>query len=174
MTKKTILSATLALALISCTGNRFHYSDKIPDTVIRIDTDSISNTGYIGNGAQWDPYSLDYGSGHIDISQTDWEKIYSRLDYMKPGFIRMMQNTVDKVRDGELDPSIGLEHLTHLLDYCQSRNIPVIFGDWGGWMVDSGAKTINSRLNADTRKGVQGQRHLRGSDHNRSGCGNLD
>lgn len=155
MTRKTILSATLALTLISCSGSRFQYSDKMPDTVIRIETDSISNTGYIGNGAQWDPYSLDYGKGHVDISQSDWEKIYARLDYMKPGFIRMMQNTVDRVKDGQLDPTIGLEHLTHLLDYCQSRDIAVIFGDWGGWMVDAGAKTINRQLIAQAAEYVR-------------------
>ena len=115
MTKKTILSATLALALISCTGNRFHYSDKIPDTVIRIDTDSISNTGYIGNGAQWDPYSLDYGSGHVDISQADWEKIYSRLDYMKPQYVRCMINspfTYFNAETGKYERDRNKEYIT--------------------------------------------------------------
>ncbi|MBO8454873.1 MAG: hypothetical protein IAC08_00500 [Bacteroidetes bacterium] len=133
MTKKTILSATLALALISCTGNRFHYSDKIPDTVIRIDTDSISNTGYIGNGAQWDPYSLDYGSGHIDISQTDWEKIYSRLDYMKPQYVRCMINspfTYFNAETGKYERDRNKEYITRLLSYCQENGIMVIYGEY--------------------------------------------
>ena len=111
-----------------------------------IDADSLTGTGYIGNGVQWDPYSLDYGTGHVEISPSDREKLYARLDNMRPAFIRIMQNTASLVRNGRFDPTIGLEHLSMLLDYCQSRNVTVMFGDWGGNMMDAGAKTLNEKL----------------------------
>ena len=41
-------------------------------TVVSVDAKQIINEGYIGNGAQWDPYQLDYGKGRLDISEADW------------------------------------------------------------------------------------------------------
>lgn len=46
--------------------------------------EQIINEGYIGNGAQWDPYQLDYGKGRLDISEADWKKMYDRLDLYAP------------------------------------------------------------------------------------------
>ena len=40
-------------------------------TVVSVDAKQIINEGYIGNGAQWDPYQLDYGKGRLDISEAD-------------------------------------------------------------------------------------------------------
>lgn len=138
---------TAFAVLVSCgCANNLKTSTNDATAVVSVDADEIINTGYIGNGAQWDPYSLDYGNGPVEISDSDWEKIYSRLDHMRPAFIRMMQNTVSKVRDGVLDTSAGLDHMCRLLDYCQSRNVTVMFGDWGGWMVDPEAKTVNIPL----------------------------
>ena len=50
------------------------------DVIITIDTETVLNDCYIGNGAQWDPYQLDYGKGKLTISEADWEKLYDRLD----------------------------------------------------------------------------------------------
>ena len=47
-------------------------------TVVSVDAKQIINEGYIGNGAQWDPYQLDYGKGRLDISEADWKKMYDR------------------------------------------------------------------------------------------------
>lgn len=52
--------------------------------VVSVDAKQIINEGYIGNGAQWDPYQLDYGKGRLDISEADWKKMYDRLDFMLP------------------------------------------------------------------------------------------
>ena len=87
---------------------------------------------YIGNGVQWDPYELDYGHGRTSISPEDWHKLYDRLDYMHPQFIRIMINTP---RNNNAVGSEGyekVETLFEILDYCQSRDITVMFGDWGG------------------------------------------
>lgn len=112
-------------------------------TIVSIDTKQIVNEDYIGNGAQWDPYQLDYGKGRLDISEADWEKMYQRLDFMRPQFIRVMTNTTSAMKDGILHPEQGLDHLSHILNYCQTRNVTVMFGDWGGGLVDSRKETIN-------------------------------
>ena len=111
--------------------------DIIYDCTVSIDASSYVSKDYIGNGVQWDPYEI------YVISDADWQKIYSRLDVMKPQFIRMMHNIAEKSADGVLTPEVGLDHLTHLLDYCQSRKITVMFGDWGGRLVDPENGTIN-------------------------------
>lgn len=114
-------------------------------TVVSVDAKQIINEGYIGNGAQWDPYQLDYGKGRLDISEADWKKMYDRLDFMRPQFIRVMTNTTSVMQDGVLYPERGLEHLSHILDYCQSRDVTVMFGDWGGGMVDARKEVIREK-----------------------------
>ena len=114
-------------------------------TVVSVDAKQIINEGYIGNGAQWDPYQLDYGKGRLDISEADWKKMYDRLDFMRPQFIRVMTNTTSVMQDGVLYPERGLEHLSHILDYCQSRDVTVMFGDWGGGMVDARKEVIHEK-----------------------------
>ena len=118
----------------------FPSEDPEYDCEISIDCTSFVSTDYVGNGVQWDPYEI------YAISDSDWQKLYARLDVMQPQFIRMMHNISGKSVHGILIKEEGLEHLMHLLDYCQSRNITVMFGDWGGSLVDSEAKTINEPL----------------------------
>ncbi|GAA6359711.1 hypothetical protein [Bacteroides uniformis] len=117
--------------------------EAVPQTVVSIDTEQVVNEDYIGNGAQWDPYQLEYSKGRLEISEADWEKMYHRLDFMRPQFIRVMTNTTSVMKDGILHPEQGLEHLSHILNYCQTRNVTVMFGDWGGSLVDSHKETIN-------------------------------
>lgn len=123
-----------------------HLAQTRESVAVEINPDKIVSAGYIGNGVQWDPYSLDYGKGRVEISDADKVKLYSRLDTMKPAFIRMMQNTTSQFTDGKFDPDKGLDHLSILLDYCQSRGVTVMFGDWGGRIVDAKAKTVNEEM----------------------------
>ena len=84
---------TAFAVLVSCgCANNLKTSTNDATAVVSVDADEIINTGYIGNGAQWDPYSLDYGNGPVEISDSDWEKIYSRLDHMRPAFIKEKTN----------------------------------------------------------------------------------
>lgn len=137
-----LLLACMAALLGACAGE----SAGKCDAVVRIDADSVVNRGYIGNGVQWDPYALDYGKGRVEISDADWAKLYARLDFMRPAFIRVMTNTTSVVRDGRLDRMRGFEHLSHILNYCQSRGVTVMFGDWGGSLMDARAGTVNRTL----------------------------
>ncbi len=91
----------------------------------------VVNPGYIGNGAQWDPYQLDYGSVQLQIGEEEWQKIYRRLDFMRPQLMRVVHNTASLVRDGELFPEGNLNQMEHILEYCQSHGVTVVFGDWG-------------------------------------------
>lgn len=115
------------------------------DVIITIDTETVLNDCYIGNGAQWDPYQLDYGKGKLTISEADWEKLYDRLDFMRPQFIRIMINTSSFVDQGKLVPERGMEVLSKMLDYCQSRNVTVMFGDWGWSVIRAREAEIDSQ-----------------------------
>lgn len=138
MLMKHIASTILScLMLGSC-------CEKEPAAVIRYDTKTIVSTGYIGNGAQWDPYQLDYGHGLLSISRADWQRLYDRLDFMRPQFIRVMINTGSFLENGQpaFEKRFGV--LKNILDYCQSRHVAVMLGDWGGGMVDWRTQTVHT------------------------------
>ena len=98
-----------------------------PDAVFTVDAGTFVSRDYVGNGVQWDPYENNYGNGYVTISDEDWDKLYSRLDFMKPGFIRVM---------GGASGTSSNDQLRRILDYCQSRGVTVMYGDWGGGLVN--------------------------------------
>ena len=128
----------LFIFIVSCSANK-------PDAIISIDTSTIINDSYIGNGAQWDPYQLDYGKGTLEISDADWKKLYDRLDFMRPQFIRIMINTSSFLEDGKFAPERKMDVLSKMLDYCQSRNVTVMFGDWGWSVINTREAKINEK-----------------------------
>lgn len=130
-----MLSFWLVTAVISCSA--------LPDATITVDNKTIINSNYIGNGVQWDPYQLDYGEVQLKISSEDWQKLYARLDFMKPQFIRVMINTTSVIENGVLHETKNYENIAPILEYCQSRNVKVVLGDWGDRMVNSKANTIS-------------------------------
>ncbi len=144
------LNITVILAALFCLGSCGLRQDKAFSckAVVTVCADSLVSTDYIGNGVQWDPYESDYGSGNVEISEADWKKIYDRLDFMKPAFMRVMANTYDAVDNGTI---------YGILDYCQSRGVTVMFGDWGRGLVDSKKAVINP-VNID--KAAELVRHL--------------
>ena len=112
--------------------------------IISLDSTKVVSQGYVGNGVQWDPYQLDYGHGQLVLSDSDVTKLYNRLDFMRPGIIRMMINASSLVMsDGTTDFNKYYRNLEPLLNYCQSRDINVVFGDWGSSVVDRRTKQIN-------------------------------
>lgn len=99
-------------------------------TKVSFDFENKINSNYIGNGVQWDPYQLDYGHGKMELSETEWQKIYHRLDFMRPNLIRVVHNTAELMKDGKLNPMKNFDQVRHILDYCQKHDITVVFGDW--------------------------------------------
>ena len=69
--------------------------DPGPNT-LTIKTSGLINDDYIGNGVQWDPYPQAYRYWGTPISEADWNTIYQRLDFMKPGFMRVVIGSYDK------------------------------------------------------------------------------
>jgi hypothetical protein len=132
----------LLMALIGCGFPAFTAGQ----VIVTLDSATVVSRGYVGNGVQWDPYQLDYGHGKFELSDSDIEKLYSRLDFMRPGVVRMMINASSLVAsDGSRDFKGYYGNLEPLLNYCQSRNIGVVFGDWGGSLVDNGTKRIKTK-----------------------------
>ncbi|WP_300433971.1 hypothetical protein [Christiangramia sp.] len=113
------------------------------DATVTVEGNVITLENYLGNGVQWDPYQLDYGEVELEISKADWDKLYSRLDFMKPQVVRVMVNTTSSITNDTLNPYKEFKDLKPLLDYCESRSVTVTFGDWGGGMVNSKDNTIN-------------------------------
>ncbi|WP_092113610.1 hypothetical protein [Prevotella sp. KH2C16] len=114
-------------------------------TIVDYDFTTCVNAGYIGNGAQWDPYQLDYGHGKLSFTEAEWQKIYRRLDFMRPQLMRVVHNTAELMQGGRLDPMGNFDQVRHILDYCQKRNVSVIFGDWGWGLADAKTKTFSRR-----------------------------
>lgn len=141
--KISVKTGTLAvsLAMLLCPACSGHIGGDVPgpDAVFTVDISDFVSRGYVGNGVQWDPYERNYGDGTVEISGEDWEKLYSRLDFMRPSFVRVMCGTAGI--EGNTD-------LRHILDWCQSRGVTVMFGDWGGSMIDRAL----SRPSASTLK----------------------
>ncbi|WP_214072981.1 hypothetical protein [Mucilaginibacter sp. dw_454] len=100
--------------------------------VIKIDTGRALANSYLGNGVQWDPYEVK------SLSDADWEKAYRRLDFMKLGFARVVINASLYCKTAPLGQapvydfnSPTAQVLYKILDYCQSRHVTVILGEWG-------------------------------------------
>lgn len=112
-----------ALAAFGCSREDSVSIQVFPETV---------STGYIGNGAEWDPYDEALSWGY-EISEADWQKLYSRLDYMKPGYIRCMINASFLYYDletGKYDKERNIESIHRLLKYCTDKGINVIYGEY--------------------------------------------
>jgi hypothetical protein len=95
-------------------------------------TKEVISTDYIGNGAQWDAYpeAEQWGSS---ISDADWHKLYKRLDFMKPDFIRCLINSPFNyydIKNSKYDKTRNIEPLIKLLTWCQENNVTVLFGEF--------------------------------------------
>jgi len=102
---------------------------------VTVDTKQVVVERFLGPGVQWDPY--DY-----QPSPEAWKTTLARMDFMHPGFLRVMLNASSYLRgfDAAGNPRYvwsegesGMERLSSLfgiLDYAQSRNIPVLIGEW--------------------------------------------
>ncbi|BDD02170.1 hypothetical protein PEPS_44500 (plasmid) [Persicobacter psychrovividus] len=91
----------------------------------------VVSTDFIGNGAQWGGYEMasKWLNGQESLSEADWATLFKRIDFMRPPFLRIMFNS------GGIAPadysSAKTKSLFKMLEYAQSRNIEVVFGEWG-------------------------------------------
>lgn len=94
--------------------------------------DKVINSGYIGNGAEWDPYdeAVSWGCG---ISDPDWKTLYARVDVMSMGYVRCMINSPYLYWDAEravYDRDRNINNIKKILQYCQDNDITVIYGEF--------------------------------------------
>lgn len=100
------------------------------------------SVAFMGNGVEWSAYP------HGDSPEAEWgylmtdkklEKVYQRLDYMKPRIVRVMDvagwryfKGVDEKANPRLDFECAeVKMVCKLLDYCQKNGITVLMGDYG-------------------------------------------
>lgn len=95
-------------------------------------TSEIINAGYIGNGAEWDPYDEAEAWGSA-ITDKDWEVLLKRVHFMKMPYVRCMINSPYRYYDsatGTYDKKRNIKSISKLLDYCTKNNVTVIFGEY--------------------------------------------
>ncbi|WP_343330774.1 cellulase family glycosylhydrolase [Polaribacter staleyi] len=126
------------------------------DVLISFNETNTVNVPFIGHGVQWSAYPhADANNAEWGFLMTDekWNTLYKRLDFVKPHIIRVMDvaawryyKGLDKKGEPILDfDTQEIKSLYKLLDYCQSRNIKVLFGEWGApglWNLDESIPEI--------------------------------
>jgi hypothetical protein len=109
---------------------------------VRVDFQQPVNTQILGSGVQWSAYP------HADSKTAEWgplmtpekwDRVCKRLDFIRPGVVRVMDQAgwryfrgVDEAGQPILDfQTEEVQSLFRVLDYCQKRQIVVVFGEWG-------------------------------------------
>ena len=105
--------------------------------VITIHTDELAGPTLMGLGVEWDPYDS------FRPTQADWDLTFQRLDFMRPGFIRVVEPASDYFAgyDADHNPvyrwtAPHVVELRTILDYAKSRGITVVLGDWSNPIIN--------------------------------------
>jgi len=105
---------------------------------ITIYTDELaSEAPFMGLGVEWDPYDS------FRPTPAQWNLAFTRLDYMRPGFMRVVEPAYDYFGgyDAAHNPvyrwtARHVVQLRAILDYAKSRGITVVLGDWSNPMIN--------------------------------------
>ena len=106
---------------------------------ITIHTDELAaEAPFMGLGVELDPYDS------FQPTPAQWNLIFQRLDYMRPGFIRVVEPASDYFGgyDATGNPvyrwtAPHVEQLLTILDYARSRGLTVVLGDWANPAINS-------------------------------------
>lgn len=95
--------------------------------------ESVISRGFVGIGTQLGGYdSLNELIQSPTLSEQDWKQIFDRLKFMRPGLVRFMGSRGWNYSiNGQYNPSKSEHILFKMLDFCQTENINVIWGEWG-------------------------------------------
>ena len=118
-----VIVGALLLLLSAC-----HHSADITISI----SDEVVNSGYIGNGVEWDPYDEALAWGH-EISDEQWQTLFHRLDVMRPQYVRCMINSPFSYWDAEKKTyrkGYREANIRKLLGYCKEHHITVLYGEF--------------------------------------------
>ena len=129
-----ILPIISVFGLLSC-------SNTAGETIVFSDRDVVSPY-FTGAGVQWSAYphaDSDGSDWGLLMTEEKWDELYERVDYLKPRFMRVMDQAnwryfqgLDKNGRPVLDFENQETHaLYKILDFCQERGIIVMIGEWG-------------------------------------------
>ena len=134
MRLKNIFAAVLPMLLVaaSCDDDEPAYTSVEKNREIVI-TEELVSTNFVGNGAQWGGYDMvPTWLGTETLSDADWNTLFSRIDFMRPPFLRIVTNSGWSYdNNGEYDETTKTLSLFKMLDYAKDRNIEITYGEWG-------------------------------------------
>jgi hypothetical protein len=135
-----ILPLLLLCGLISCNGDETG-SGKTDSKDSMVIKSAIVTESYVGNGVQWGGYDiLQAWTGNATLSESDWNKLFDRVRFMRPPIVRIMvADGWNYIIDKKYNPSKSEPVLLKILDFCQQEGITVLFGEWG----HTGGKAID-------------------------------
>ena len=151
------LNLLLATALMTCSSCSKSNNPVIPpstnarnDLVIKSE---IVTQSFVGNGVQWGGYDmLNSWTGSPTLSESDWNKLFLRVRFMRPPLVRIMVSSGwNYMVDNQFTPTKSENVLLKILDFCQKEGISVMFGEWGHReeqaLIRHGLKTPQNLLN---------------------------
>jgi hypothetical protein len=108
---------------------------------VTVFSDQVQSSPFWGLGVQLDPYDA------LAPAQLNWPLITQRLDFMSPGFLRVVEpaSTYFGGYDASGNPTYrwtapSLQELLSILGYAQARGIPVVLGDWADPLIRGDAR----------------------------------
>lgn len=130
MKLRYVIPAIMLVALAGCETKKQDIQEDI--NTMRIG-DIPVNASFIGNGPQWGGYDMVPGwTGQNSLSEKDWETLFKRVSFMRPGMMRIMVSRGwNYWLDGQYNPSKSDEILCRMLQYCQDNGVTVQLGEWG-------------------------------------------
>ena len=132
MKKIKLLPILLLCSLISCNGNENGPETTDTKNCLVIKSEIITDS-YVGNGVQWGGYDmLNSWTGNPTLSDSDWNKLFERVSYMRPPLVRIMvADGWNYIVENKYNPSKSEPVLLKILDFCQKQGITVLLGEWG-------------------------------------------
>ncbi|RKR14914.1 hypothetical protein CLV91_0995 [Maribacter vaceletii] len=133
------------LLFMGCDDNELSFEETVKSNREMTITEDLVSTNFVGNGAQWGGYDIvPTWLGTETLSDADWEKLFQRIDFMRPPFLRIMTNSGWSYNNnGTYDEVTKTLSLFKMLDYAKSRNIEITYGEWGHTSVGGDINTID-------------------------------
>ena len=113
----------------------------------------------LGVGIEWDPPMYDITP---DLTDKQWELIFSRLDFFRLKFTRVMMYSPLPQYGTENDyEDRRVKNILRVLEYCQKNNVVVMLGYWNKpWWVERYDDSVFIRSIADLLLWLKNEKHI--------------